>query len=171
MRALTLVVEAISDKDILNQCPTENLRDHLANQLIESLLDLIRGEFFHIDLLYCVFSWCKAPSLPSSVTPHFDELLLERLFQLLRMAISAPATQETVLLTCRSFEAILEISMLSASFWSSVEKHMLNSTILRELILDDPVSSVRKTATKLIMDRCLFATKYVQTSLFKFVQN
>lgn len=46
-RAISLVVATISDQDVLLDCPTNDLRDYLALQIISCLVDFLRGMLSH----------------------------------------------------------------------------------------------------------------------------
>lgn len=151
-RAISLVVATISDQDVLLDCPTNDLRDYLALQIISCLVDFLRE-----------------PLLPISVAPHLDETLLQRLLFLLYDAKSIESTQNSAQLTCASFEAILEASTHGPEFWRAFSAHLSSTPLLRELLFEDRRPAVRKSIVKQVMAKCTYSPSLAQVSTTMFV--
>lgn len=149
----------ISDQNVLLQCPTNDLRDYLALQIISCLVDFLRGiAIAHsIDTILTKIE----PLLPTSVTPHLDETLLERLLLLLYDAKSNESTQNSAQLTCVSFEAILEASTHGPEFWRAFSAHLSTTPLLRELLFEDRRPAVRKSIVKQVMAKCTYSPRQV----------
>lgn len=151
-RAISLIVAAVSNSDILEHCTVGDLRDYLALHLIE-----------------CLVQFLKEPVPPSAIAPLLNSVLLERLLQLLYDAKEAETSHNSVLLTGRCFEAILEASVHNPELWKSFVSHLHGNTLLRDLILDDDRPSIRKTIAKQIMNKCTFSPSLVQVPSSSFV--
>jgi ubiquitin carboxyl-terminal hydrolase 34 len=100
------------------------------------------------------------PVLPTSVTPHLNKSLLDRLLELLYISKNGLVSLTSNQLTVRSFETLLEASIHSTTFWSLFLSHLHESTLLQDVILDDPHPVIRKNATKQIVNKCTFIPRY-----------
>ena len=94
------------------------------------------------------------------MSPFLNEPLLKRLLELLQSAKSVVASQNSIHLTCRSFEAILEASIHNPELWKSFRSHLSRSTLLQDLILEDPRAVIRKSVVKQIANKCAFTPRY-----------
>ncbi|KAM3073711.1 hypothetical protein ACMFMG_004404 [Clarireedia jacksonii] len=146
-RAMTLLVAAISDPDVLDRCATEDVRHCLAMNLVSSFASLL-----------------KEPLLPQSSIALLDVKLLDRLLQLLGTAKSVTTTTNSVHLTWNSFEALLEAAIQSSALWNNFLAHLQATALLRELVLDDPRSIIRKSVVKHISSKCTFSPNSTRVS-------
>ncbi|TAQ90895.1 hypothetical protein B7494_g771 [Chlorociboria aeruginascens] len=144
-RAIALIVSAISHADVLDHCASQELRNSLALHLIDSLVALLRV-------------------LPDSVATHLNELLLERLLHILYEARSMTTTPNSVYLTWRSFEAILEACLHNPMLWTSFKLHLNSTTLLADLLVSDPRAVIRKSVAKQITNKCSFTSSLAQVS-------
>ncbi|KAI1001681.1 hypothetical protein K3495_g6520 [Podosphaera aphanis] len=135
-RAISLTTAAISDSAILDGCSNSELKDALALQLVEFLIQIL-----------------KEPVLPRTASSILDEKLLERLLYLMKSS-RVSQTTKSHLLTARSFESIIESSTHSAQFWNLLLSHFKRTNLLRELLLDDPRVIIRKSTAKVISETC-----------------
>jgi ubiquitin carboxyl-terminal hydrolase 34 len=69
------------------------------------------------------------------------------------------SSQNSVHLTWRSFEAILEASIHNPELWGHFASHLASNTLLRELLLEDPRPLIRKSVAKHIMSKCTFSPR------------
>ncbi|KAF8857285.1 ubiquitin C-terminal hydrolase-like protein [Acephala macrosclerotiorum] len=137
LRAIQLLVAAISDPDVLDQCGSDNLKDCLALHLLDCFIKLL-----------------KESPLPSSLATLLNDTLLKRLLQLLYGAMKSETSQNSVHLTWRSFEAILDASSHSLELWNSFASHLESECLLRELLLDDTRPAIRKSVVKHVIQKC-----------------
>ncbi|RDL38126.1 Cysteine proteinase [Venustampulla echinocandica] len=151
-RAISLVVAAISDPDVLGSSGSEELRDCLALHLID-----------------CLVQFLKEPILPVSIAPYLNETLQERLLQLLYDTKSAATTPNSVHLTWSIFEALLEASLHNSDLWNSFVSHLKRKSLLRDLLLEDPRPVIRKSVVKQIVNKCTFTPSLAQVSTMSFV--
>lgn len=153
-RAISLLAAVISDPDVVNSCPGQGLKDSLALHLVDLFIDLLRGMTF----VFIVGLLLKSsePVLPISMTLSLDDVLLKRLTRMLYQAKSDTSSQINVNLTCKCFEAILEASLHNPELWASFKVHLEDTTLLRELLLDDPRMVIRKSVAKQIITKCSF---------------
>jgi ubiquitin carboxyl-terminal hydrolase 34 len=156
-RAISLIVSAISDQDVLLQCATDDLRDYLALQMITCLVDFLRG--IHVTPINRALLTLKEPLLPMSIAPFLNETLLQRLLQLLYDAKTTQTARNSAHLTCRSFEAMLEASSHNPEFWRAFSAHMCNTPLLRQLVFEDSRTAVRKSIIKQIGAKCAFSPR------------
>lgn len=63
-------------------------------------------------------------------------------------------SQNSVHLTWRSFEAILDASSHSLELWNSFASHLESECLLRELLLDDSRPAIRKSVVKHVTQKC-----------------
>ncbi|KUJ19036.1 ubiquitin C-terminal hydrolase-like protein [Mollisia scopiformis] len=137
LRAIQLLVSAISDPKVLDQCGGDSLKDCLALHLLDCFIQLL-----------------KESPLPKSLNSLLDETLLERLLQLLYGAMASATSQNSVHLTWRSFEAILDAVSHCSDLWQSFGAHLSNKTLVRDLLLDDDRSAIRKSVVKHVTQKC-----------------
>ncbi|KAK0118696.1 hypothetical protein ONS96_011784 [Cadophora gregata f. sp. sojae] len=151
-RAISLIVAAVSDLNVLDQCGSDDLKDVLALHMID-----------------CLLQFLKEPVLPTSVAPYLDDSLLNRLLSFLYAAKEVQASQNSLHLTARSFEAILEASIHNLAFWDLFVSHLHSSTLLQDLVLKHPQQFIRKNATKQIVTKSSFIPSLGQLSTTTFV--
>lgn len=158
-RAASLIVDAISDPLVLEGCPTDELRDFLALHLIDCLVSLLKGTI-PFRTAYWLSNLFTEPLLPSAIPPLLNEALLSRLLRLLHDSRSLGGTQNSVHLTFRIFEALLEASLFNLDLWNSFVAHLKSNSMLRDLLLDDPRSVIRKGIAKHVVSKCSFTPRY-----------
>ncbi|TVY73211.1 Ubiquitin carboxyl-terminal hydrolase [Lachnellula suecica] len=150
-RAVTLIVAAISDHDVLENCPSDDLRDFLALHLIDCLTTLL-----------------KEPLLPETIPPLLNQALLDRLLHLLQAFRATGTTQNSVHLIFRIFEALLEASLHSLELWTSFISHLKSSHLLQDLVLEDPRGVIRKSVSKSIANKCVLTPSLAKVSSMDF---
>ncbi|RFU29187.1 hypothetical protein B7463_g7158, partial [Scytalidium lignicola] len=151
-RSISLIVSAISNPDILGQCPTQDLRDFLAINLIDRFLQFLRE-----------------PNLSGSIASSFGKDLVDRLLQLLYTSRAATSSPNSVHLTWRIFEVMLEASVHNPSFWITFKSHLTSSPLLRSLLLEDPRVVIRKSVYKQISNKCSFSPSHAQVPTMEFM--
>jgi ubiquitin carboxyl-terminal hydrolase 34 len=85
-----------------------------------------------------------------------SDTLLQRLLDLLNGAQSAVTSHNSVHLTWRSVEAILEACLYNPNLWTSFKSHLASSSLLHDLLLKDPRGVIRKSVAKQIITKCTF---------------
>ncbi|KAH8805567.1 ubiquitin C-terminal hydrolase-like protein [Xylogone sp. PMI_703] len=151
-RAIELIVSAISNPDILEQCPSQDLRDFLAINLIDRFLQFLRE-----------------PNISSTVVSSFGQGLVERLIQLLLISRSATSSPNSVHLTWRIFEVMLEASVHNPLFWAAFKGHLTGSPLFQNLLLEDPRTVIRKSVYKQISNKCSFSPSHAQVTNIEFI--
>ncbi|KAH6712037.1 ubiquitin C-terminal hydrolase-like protein [Leptodontidium sp. MPI-SDFR-AT-0119] len=151
-RAISLIVAAISDPNVLDQCGSDDLKDVLPLHMID-----------------CLLQFLKEPIFPTSAAPYLDESLLNRLLSFLYASKQVQASQNSLHLTARSFESILEASIHNLAFWDLFVAHLHDSTLLQDLVLKHPQQFIRKNATKQIVTKSAFIPSLGQLSTTTFV--
>ncbi|KAG0647567.1 Ubiquitin-specific-processing protease 34 [Hyphodiscus hymeniophilus] len=152
-RAVSLIIAAISDPDVINRCPNEELRDCLALQFIDCFVNFLN---------------LKGNPLPTAVTPYLNDALLGRLLEILNGAKSTATTPNSAYVTGQSFEAILDACIHNSKLWLVFESHLSSTDLLRDLILDDPRSAIRKSVMKQIMQKCTSSSSLAKVSPTEF---
>ncbi|CZT00238.1 related to DFFRY protein [Rhynchosporium graminicola] len=151
-RAISLIVAAISDPTIVDQCDSDDLKEGLALHMID-----------------CLLQYLKEPVLPISAAPYLDTALFKRLLSFLYAATPVRVSQSSQYLTARSFESMLEASIHNISFWEHFLAHMQGSTLLEDLVLKHPQQFIRKNATKQILTKSAGVPSLGQVSATMFV--
>ncbi|KAL2064045.1 hypothetical protein VTL71DRAFT_4539 [Oculimacula yallundae] len=151
-RAISLIVAAISDPDVVDQCGSDELKDVLALHMID-----------------CLLQFLKEPVLPLSAAPYLDASLFGRLLSFLYAATQVPVSQNSIHLTARSFESMLEASIHNIAFWELFVTHLHSSTLLEDLVLKHPQQFIRKYTTKQILTKSSSVSSLGQVSATMFV--
>lgn len=159
-RAIALVVAAISDEGFLASCVEVEVRGNVALHLVDCFLRLLKGAILGDDFNADSHSTTE-PVLPTSVTSHLNDGLLQRLLQVLRESQAAEATR----LTSKSFEALMEVSLHSKTFWTLFSSHLQNSSLLKKLLVHEPRAAIRKSVAKQISNKCSFTPRWELHSL------
>lgn len=136
-QALSLVVPALSDKDLVGHCPQPDLQVKLGSRLVQVLLNVVRD-----------------PLLPSSACGLLDGSLLN---SLLRMILEANAALGQDLhrrdeltdqmLIC--FRVIVQCCTRSPMFWAAFRTHTGTPALIASLLLND--SGKIRTETSLVL--------------------
>lgn len=58
-RAISLIVAAISDPNVISQCGNDDLKDVLALHMMDCLLHFLKGVLSHIPVIQCLLSWYR----------------------------------------------------------------------------------------------------------------
>ncbi|ELR08910.1 hypothetical protein VC83_05858 [Pseudogymnoascus destructans] len=138
-RSLGLIVSAITNQEVLDSCANEDLRSLLAQALVECLMRLLRE-----------------PIPVETVTNCLTTTLLECLLQILESARLSKASENSIQMVSSAFEAILEASLNSRSFWTSFITAPFTPELISELLLEDHRSSLRKSIMKQMTSKCTF---------------
>jgi hypothetical protein len=96
------------------------------------------------------------PVPADSLSSFLDGALLDRLLQLLYTAKATDAVQNSVPLVVSIFEAILEACFHSLRFWSAFKSHSNTPQLVRELLLDEPRTGLRKSIMKHLSNKCCY---------------
>ncbi|KAK5627808.1 hypothetical protein RRF57_003523 [Xylaria bambusicola] len=138
-KAISLIVAAICDPPIIDQCANETLRLQLSLELVDTFVQLLK----------------------ETVEPHFLNQFLtiglyERLTKIMRSAMKCQSSAISVDLVHRSFEALLECCAKSDDFWKIFRCQATTREIVRNFLLADERPFVRKSVAKLISTRSLY---------------
>jgi ubiquitin carboxyl-terminal hydrolase 34 len=69
-------------------------------------------------------------------------------------------SQNSVLLTWRSFEALLDASSHCSEFWQSFGSYLDNKSLIRDLLLADNRPTIRKSVVKHVTQKCSSSSRY-----------
>ncbi|KAK4123811.1 hypothetical protein N657DRAFT_680934 [Parathielavia appendiculata] len=136
LRALSLVVTAILDPQVVAQCPNQELQIQLGSALVELLVSLL-GD----------------PELPTSATESLTAPLLDRLLAILSMGIAANCQKKATKHVTLCLRGILESCSASDIFMSAFASHPEVPGMLGNLLLRDPRASVRQNCALLIRQK------------------
>jgi ubiquitin carboxyl-terminal hydrolase 34 len=136
-QALSLVVPALSEREVVGQCSQPDLQVKLGSRFVQVLLDVVRD-----------------PLLPSYACGLLDGSLLN---SLLRMAHEADSVlghdlyrgDELIDQTLICFRAIVQCCTRSPVFWAAFRKHPETPTLMAGLLLNDSVKI--RTETSLVL--------------------
>jgi hypothetical protein len=153
-RSFSLLVAAISSREVLDTCTNDSLRSVLAQHLTETFIQLLRGT---VSLAHILGENSHlAESLSSKSQSLLNGALLNRLLQVLYDSKELLLIQNSVPLISSLFEAILEASMHSSDFWNTFQNHERTPKLIFELLLDDPRVAIRKATVKQIAQKCSY---------------
>lgn len=150
-RAISLIVSAISDQAVVDSCKNEEMCESLALHLVD-----------------CFIQFLREPVLPDSVSPHLTDTLLSRLMSMLYDAKTALNSPHSHNLTWRCFEAVLEACLHNSDLWALFKTHINQQPLLRDLLLEEPRSSIRKSVAKQIITKCTFSQSRSPVSTVDF---
>ncbi|KAK4252308.1 hypothetical protein C7999DRAFT_27033 [Corynascus novoguineensis] len=136
LRALSLVVRAISDPQIVAQCSNKELRIELSSALVALFASLL-----------------KDSDLPVSGAQFLDAPLLDRLLAILSMAIPTESSQSATKHIALCLQSILESCCTSNDFMTAFSTHPDVPRIMGDLLLKDPRDTVRQTTAVLIREK------------------
>ncbi|OIW33983.1 hypothetical protein CONLIGDRAFT_204199 [Coniochaeta ligniaria NRRL 30616] len=135
-RGMSLIVAAITDEDVLSQCPSPELRIALGSALVRCFVDIV-----------------KDPSLPESASKLLDAPLLERL---VTICVSAPPTSNSDNRTehvCLCLQGIFECCSRSVVFWSAFQNHQAVMNLVKASLLHDQRPSIRQHTASIIRQK------------------
>jgi len=142
-RVTSLVIAAICDFSIIDQCRTPELQVHLSVSLVESLVKNL-----------------KDPLAPAPNFAGLDATLLSRLIDIMSLAMKATPTDASTRLISLTFQAILDCCCLSLVFWQTFQASTAMTAVLRTVLLDDWRPVVRKHTAKTIGERTAFGQSH-----------
>ncbi|GAB1320503.1 USP domain-containing protein [Madurella fahalii] len=137
VRAMSLVVPAVSDPQVAAQCPSHELQIELASALVELLVSLL-----------------KDPELPASTAQLLDAPLLDRLLAILSVALSADTVESATKHVPLCLQSIFESCSMSDVFMSAFCTHPEVPGLLGDLLLKEPRVAVRQSIALLIEQKC-----------------
>ncbi|KAI1500599.1 ubiquitin carboxyl-terminal hydrolase [Biscogniauxia marginata] len=138
VKAMSLIVSAICDPNVIGKCSSEGLRLLLSLQLVENFVQLLKETM-------------NLAAISELLTPT----LHERLMGILESASTAETSQFSVDLVSRSFEALLESCAKSHEFWIIFRDQVPVQQVIQSLLLDDR-PFIRKNIAKLIGTRSFY---------------
>ncbi|KAK0630801.1 hypothetical protein B0T17DRAFT_231975 [Bombardia bombarda] len=134
-RTMSLVVSAISDPEILNQCPNVALQIELSSSLLDCFVFLLQD-----------------PLLPVSAAQYLDTPLLDHLLNMMPESfMAAPEISTRHITLCLG--GILDSCPLSSIFMSAFRAHPKIPTLLETLLLHDQRPEVRHNTIALITEK------------------
>ncbi|KAI0097657.1 hypothetical protein GGR51DRAFT_465287 [Nemania sp. FL0031] len=138
-KAMSLIVAAICDHDVINQCSNEEMKLQLGLELVDTFVQLLKETI-------------EPHLLSQLLTPN----LYERLIAILTSGAKAENGNVSVDLVHRCFEALLECCAKSDEFWKMFQAQTVIGEVVRTLLLDDERPFVRRSIAKLISTRSLY---------------
>ncbi|KAH9900484.1 ubiquitin carboxyl-terminal hydrolase [Xylariomycetidae sp. FL2044] len=139
IKAMSLIVACICDREILEKCSGEALRLSLGLQLVDQFVQLLK-ETMDIESI-CQF-----------LTPE----LLDHLLAILNDAKASGTSHASIELINRSFEALLESCAKSYEFWNVFRNRLDVRRVMMDLLLDDQRQYVRQSIAKLISTKSFY---------------
>ncbi|KAI0128593.1 ubiquitin carboxyl-terminal hydrolase [Xylariales sp. AK1849] len=159
LKAMSLLVDAICDPDVVTRCPGEPLQVLLSFHLVDNFVQLLKGK---IALTRITFILAAAPNIsPDAMNTDSAAQLLtpelqDRLLSILTIAARTPS-QTGLDLISRSIEALLECCARSSSFWAGFRQEPAATRLVQELLFTDNRPFVRKNVAKLISNKALYS--------------
>lgn len=138
-RAMSLLVSAISDKDVVGECPTPALQIQLSSEIIDVFLSIVQNA-----------------AVPDSVFDLVDGRLLESLLAMMPPLVtpeSAPPSDNVTKQMLLCLRAIFNCCSKSRRFWNAFRKHHAIPDLLAKLLLCDVRKPVRENLSRLIRER------------------
>ncbi|KAI1417598.1 hypothetical protein F5Y13DRAFT_201180, partial [Hypoxylon sp. FL1857] len=129
-RAISLIVAAICDPEVVERGSSEALRLKLSLELVDNFVQLLKDAGAVVQLL--------------------NPELQQRLSEILAGAAAAQTNQVSIELINRSFEALLESCAKSDAFWKGFRDQTAVQKVVQSLLLDDPRPIVRRNIARLI---------------------
>ncbi|KAK2025583.1 ubiquitin carboxyl-terminal hydrolase [Colletotrichum zoysiae] len=146
VRVRALVVEAISDRDILEGCASEALK----NRLTFNLMNVYGLTFKDPDLAGVEIEPSSVAIAPA-----------DRLIEILWSAITAQGHTSLIPLIASTFSAVLRSASVDSDFWASLEAVPSLEELLGVLLLDEPSEAIRANIAKLLEERVISPDEYV----------
>ncbi|RWA14040.1 hypothetical protein EKO27_g1099 [Xylaria grammica] len=138
-KAISLIVAAICDPHVIDQCSNEDMRLQLSLELVDTFAQLLKETV-------------EPRLLNQLLTPD----LHQRLMTILTSCAKFESSKVSVDLVHRSFEALLECCTKSDEFWSMFRSQAVAREVLETFLLADERPFVRKNIAKLISTRSLY---------------
>ncbi|KAI1103786.1 hypothetical protein F4804DRAFT_309190 [Jackrogersella minutella] len=137
-RAISLIVAAICDAEVVERSSSEALQLKLSLELVDNFVQLLK-EITDIE----------------AIVQLLNPELQGRLSTILADAAAAQTTQISVELINRSFEALLEPCAKDNAFWKGFQDETGVQKVVQLLLLDDPRPIVRKNVARLITSKSI----------------
>ncbi|KAI1393729.1 uncharacterized protein F4822DRAFT_424192 [Hypoxylon trugodes] len=137
-KAMSLIIAAICDSEVVERGASESLQLRLSLELIDNFVQLLK----EIDDVEAVVGLLNLD-------------LQERLSTILKGAAAAQTNQISIELINRSFEALLESCAKSDAFWKGFRDQTGVQKVVQSLLLDDARPIVRNNIARLITLKCL----------------
>ncbi|KAK3937263.1 ubiquitin carboxyl-terminal hydrolase 34, partial [Diplogelasinospora grovesii] len=137
LRAMSLVVSAILDQDVIAQCPSQELQIGLSSSLVDCFVCLL-----------------KDPLLPASAVEFLDTPLLDRLLSIISSMQLANTPNSTTKNLNLCLQSIFEPCLISSVFMSAFCGHDRIPALLEDLLLNDERLEVRQQTAVLILEKC-----------------
>lgn len=131
--AMSLVVAAISDPEVVGRCPTPELQIDLSSALVDSFVRILQD-----------------PLLPASVSRFLDGSLLRRLVQILSSTMTADAPESATKHACLCLLGIFECCSRSPEFWKEFRENDQVPELVADLLLNNSRPAVRQHTAELI---------------------
>ncbi|KAJ2985180.1 hypothetical protein NUW58_g5673 [Xylaria curta] len=138
-KAVSLIVAAICDPDVIGQCSNKDMILQLGLELVDTFVQLLKESI-------------ESQLLSELLTPE----LHDRLITILRSGARAESSKISVDLVHRCFEALLECCAKSDQFWTMFRGQTVVGEVTQTLLLSDDRPFVRKSIAKLINTRSLY---------------
>lgn len=135
-RGMSLIVAAITDGDVLSQCPSSELRISLGSALVHCFVDIV-----------------KDPSLPASASELLDGTLLEHLVTICVSPTTTSSSDDRTEHICLCLQGIFECCSRSDVFWSAFRNHQVATDLVKTSLLHDPRPSVRQHTARIIQHK------------------
>lgn len=158
-KAISLIVAAICDPDIIDQCSNEEMRMQLSLELADTLVQLLKGMEYPPALVNfpCSYANCIAETIePPLLSQFLTPSLYERLVAILNSSAKPESSNVSVDLAHRCFEALLECCAKSDEFWTMFRGKAEIGEVINTLLLADERPFMRNGIAKLMNARCLF---------------
>jgi ubiquitin carboxyl-terminal hydrolase 34 len=156
-RAMALIVSAICDEEVIEQCPSQFWRIELSSSLVECLLSLLKGRMTGSAPLMFVSrsQLCTSldPFLPASAARFLDSTLLDRLLGIMTSALSANTLESATKHIPVCLQSILESCSASQAFISAFCTHGLVPGVLETALLYDTRVEVRQSTALFILGK------------------
>ncbi|KAI2785330.1 hypothetical protein F4815DRAFT_490487 [Daldinia loculata] len=137
-RAMSLVIAAICDSEVVERGSSEALQLKLSLELVDSFINLL-----------------EEITDTGTVVQLLSPNLQGRLSAILMGAASAQTNQLSIELISRSFEALLESCAKSGVFWKGFRDQIGLQKVVQRLVLNDPRPIVRRSIAGLITAKSL----------------
>ncbi|KAI1143859.1 hypothetical protein F5Y05DRAFT_8632 [Hypoxylon sp. FL0543] len=132
-RAISLIVAAICDPEVVERGSSEVLQLKLSLELVDNFVQLLKEA-------------TDAGAVGQILNPEFQRRLLE----ILVGAAAVQTNQVSIELINRTFEALLESCAKSDEFWKEFRDQAIVQNVVHSLLLDEPRPIVRRNIARLI---------------------
>lgn len=139
-RGMSLTVAAITDQDVLSQCPSADLQILLGSALVRRFVEIV-----------------KDPTLPESAWKLLDARLLERLVTICLSPAPTSSSYDRTEHMCLCLEGIFESCSRSIVFWSAFLNHEGALNLVKDSLLHDTRSTIRQHTASIIRHKATAA--------------